>query len=164
MLARLEDLPGIERAETDFAGDFLRLTLDEGTQSSAIALLASLGYAAEPNDGTPADRAWYDARSVGDLSFVEAGVIADRVLADLWTQQPLASRVAGALRAAVVEALHACFVTKPLAAGPSSGEFREACVRASVAAAIPVAGTAVADELGRLLDADMRQIHRADPS
>jgi hypothetical protein len=164
VLARLEDLPGVVRAETDFAGGFLRLTLAERTPLSvAVELLASLGYRAESADSDVATGAWYDARSVGELSFVEAGVIADRVLAEIKLRHPMASDVAAALRAAVVDALHACFVTRPLAAGPSSGDFRDACVRGSVAAAIPVVGTAVADDLGQLLDADMRQIHRADP-
>ena len=164
MLARLEDLPGVERAETDFAGDFVRLTLTGQTPLSiAVDLLASLGYRAESAENDVAVGAWYDARSVGELSFVEAGVIADRVLAELTARYPITSDVSGALRTEMAAALHACFITRPLTAGPSSGEFRDACVRASVAAAIPVVGTAVADQLGRLLDADMRQIHRANP-
>lgn len=175
MLARLEDLPGVERAETDFAGDFLRLTLAEDAALATavgrtpltivVELLASLGYRAEEVfPRAVGSGVWYDARSVGELSFVEAGVIADRVLAALAERHPLAGDVARALRAAVVEALHACFISKPLAAGASSGEFRDACVRGTVAAAVPVIGTDLADDLGRLLDADMRQIHRADPT
>jgi hypothetical protein len=111
-----------------------------------------------------AGRVWYDARSVGELSFVEAAVIADRVLAEVKGRHSIASEVARALRAAMIDALHACFVTGPLDAGPSSGEFRKACVRATLAAAVPVVGTRLADEIGRLLEADMSQIHRADPS
>jgi hypothetical protein len=165
VLARLEDLVGIVRAETDFAGDFLRLTLsEERPLTTVIDLLSSLGYRAEIATATVVIGVWYDARSVGELSFVEAGVIADRVLAALRARQPLTTDVAGALRAAVVDALHACFITKPLEAGSSSGEFREACVRATVASAVPVIGTRLAEELGRLLDADMGQIHRADPA
>ncbi len=166
MLARLEELDGIERAETDFAGDYLRLTVTGETQLPvAIELLAALGYRAEDvSHATVVISAWYDARSVGELSFVEAGVIADRVLAELRARHPLGPDIAGALRAAVVDALHACFITKPLEAGPSSGDFREACVKATVAATVPVIGTSLSDELGRLLDADMRQIHHADPS
>ena len=164
MLARLEDLGGIRRAETDFAGDFLRLSLTDGTPLSvAIETLATLGYRAEPAEGTAAVRTWYDARSVGELSFVEAGVIADRVLAEVAERHRLPGEGARDLRAAIVEALHACFITKTLDAGPSSGEFRAACVRATVAAAVPVVGTRLADEIGRSLDADMTQIHRVDP-
>jgi len=165
VLARLEELDGVERAETDFAGDYLRLTLSDRTQPAiSIELLASLSYRAEPAPATVAVHAWYDARSVGELSFVEAGVIADRVLAAFGERHPLASDVAGALRAAVVDALHTSFIATPLDAGPSSGDLRDACVRATVAAAVPVIGDRPADDLGRLLDVDMREIHRTDAS
>jgi hypothetical protein len=165
VLARLEDLRGVERAETDFAGDVLRLSLDdEGALPVAIDLLASLGYRAGVATGAVLVRAWYDGRSVGELSRVEAGVIADRVIAQLVEGHTLASGQAGPLRAALAGALHTCFVTNALGAGPSSGSFRDECVRVGVAAVVPVIGAVLADDLGRLLEADMRRIHRADPA
>jgi len=108
--------------------------------------------------------AWYDVRSVGRLSLVEAGVIADRVLLEFEERHPLATDEAGRLRVALVSALHACFVTNSLGASRSTGGFRDECVRVTVAAAAPIIGALLANDLGRSLGADMRQFHRAEPS
>lgn len=159
MLARLEELDGVELAETDFAGDLLRLSLrDDRALTEAADALVALGYGAEPSTDAAADVRWYDARSVGELSRVEANVIAERVTTRFIETHDGAIGDAGRLRAAIADALHGCFVTVMFAAGPSSGGFRAECVARTMAAVGPIVGHR-ADELGRLLDDDMRQEH-----
>lgn len=159
MLARLEALEGVERAETDFAGDLLRLSLrDEGAVALALERLASLGYGAEPTD-VATDARWYDRRTVGELSRVEAEIIAARVTARFTDDRGVDANAADRVRAAVTDALHACFLTTELRTGPGTGEFRARCVERTVAAVRPIVGDA-ADALGRLLDDDMRHVHR----
>lgn len=158
MLARLEELDGIEQAETDVTGDLLRLALrDERAAGTAIELLVSLGYGAEPA-AAAGDRRWYDRRSVGELSRIEAEVIAARVVSRFAAAGDVPPDGAERVRTAVAAALHECFVAEALAAGPSTGEFRRRCVERTVAALRPVMGDD-ADLLGRLLDDDMRRVH-----
>ena len=164
MLARLEELGGVERAETDYAGELLRLSLrDERALAPALVLLVSLGYGAEPTAREPVVVTWYDARSVGQLSRVEADVVADRITSRFIGTHPLAVGEATRLRAAMADALHACFVATALDAGPSSDSFRMDCVRRAVAAVVPVVGDVSANDLGRLLDDDMRHSQRQRP-
>lgn len=161
MLARLEALDGIVHAETDRAGDLLRLSLrDEMALVAANELLTSLGFGAEPHVDDDATRSGYDTRSVGELSRVEAGVIAGRIVAGLSDEHPLPPDDAARLHSAVADALHTCFITTALGAGPSSDPFRDDCRRATFAAAAPLVGDALARDLAHLLDADMRAIHR----
>jgi hypothetical protein len=158
VLARLEQIDGLTVAETDQAGDYLRLTV-RAPQVVAAArdALVSLGYSAEPADeGTRVAR-WFGVRTVRELSLIEAGVIADRVLPQL---RSVAPADAARLRVAIVGALHASFVNTDLTNAPSGQEFRDDCVRQSVAAATPIVGELVASELGRLLDLDMRESHK----
>ena len=165
MLARLAELEGVRHAETDRTGNLLRLSVDsERARGSALELLTSLGYAAEPAPETQAVRDWYDANSVGELSLIEAGVIVDRVLPQLVQTRTVEVRVIAALRAALVDALHRCFLTNALGPTTASGTFRDECVRVSVAAAVPLIGTAGADALGRVVDADMHEVHREEPA
>jgi len=161
VLARLEDLKGVERAEVDFAADFLRVSVrDDAAQASAVALLAALGYGAELAD-RPAIAKWYDRSSVGELSRVEAEVIAERVITRFAAGHASDRAVRLAATEAIAEALHACFTGIQLAAGPSSPHFRADCVARSVAALTPIVGQGDARELGRLLDDDMGQLHRS---
>jgi hypothetical protein len=157
VLARLEQIDGLTVAETDEAGDYLRLTLrDAQVVAAARDALVSLGYSAEPADeGTRVAR-WFGVRTVRELSLIEAGVIADRVLPQLRSVAPADAR----LRTAIVGALHACFVNTDLTSAPSGHEFRGECVRQTVAAATPIVGEGVAAHLGRLLDLDMRDTHK----
>jgi hypothetical protein len=159
VLARLEQVDGLNVAETDEAGDYLRLTVrDHRAVSAARDALVSLGYSAEPADeGTRVAR-WFGVRTVRELSLIEAGVIADRVLPQLRSVTPAD---AARLRTAIVGALHACFVNTDLTSAPSGQEFRGDCVRQTVAAATPIIGEGVAAEFGRLLDLDMRETHKA---
>ena len=159
MLARLEELDGIDRAETDFGGDYLRLHLrSRGVVPAATKLLLALGYVAEPTDTTSITR-WYGRDEVGELSRVEAGVIADRVMAKHRTIHALSDEVATALREAVVDALHRCFVTTALTSAPSLS-LRTSCTEATRAAAAPLIGADLADELAALMATDMSEDHK----
>ena len=159
MLARLERLDGIERAETDFTGDFLRLSMTEaGRVADVRDALATLGYAVEPAIDVSVD-SWYDARSVGELSRVEAGVIADRVVSALRRSRTLSDVSAARLHVAVVDALHRCFVTTALTS-ESSPSLRASCIVAARSAAVPIVGEEIADELAALVDSDMGDDHK----
>lgn len=160
MLARLQELDGIEHAETDFSGDHLRLALTDRTAlARATDLLVALGYVAEPAADLTVDR-WYDRDSVGDLSRVEAGMIADRVIPAVRLRHRLDADLVRALRSALVDALHRCFVEKGISSQPSPS-LRAGCVEAALAAATPIVGATVAEELARIVGADMAQDHRA---
>ncbi|MEK7863826.1 MAG: hypothetical protein AAB295_11255 [Chloroflexota bacterium] len=159
MLARLEELEGIERAETDFAGEFLRLAVGQPSALvTAIELLAASGYGAEEVADASIER-WYDRGSVGELSRVEAGVIAGRVITALRRTRPLDDQTAATLRSAVVDALHRCFTQTVLGAQPSPG-LRANAVGAVRDAATTIVGDTLADELARLVEADMSTDHK----
>ncbi|HET7701439.1 MAG TPA: hypothetical protein VFM06_11305 [Candidatus Limnocylindria bacterium] len=159
MLARLEGLPGVERAETDFSGDHLRLTVaDASAQNAAIELLAASGYLGEVVTAAPTDR-WYDGGSVGELSRVEAGVIADRVLTIFRRVHSLDDAASAALRDAIVDALHRCFTHTTIAARPSPS-LRASAVTAVRDAAAPIVGDGPAAELARLVEQDMSSDHK----
>ena len=158
MLARLEELDGIDHAETDFAGDFLRLGVtDAAALTHATDLLLSLGYVAEPVTDI-AVNTWYDTASVGQLSRLEAGVIADRVMHALRESAAIDVDGAGRLRAALVDALHRCFVETTLTARPSA-QMRMSSVAAARAIAVPIVGATMADRVAALVDADMGDDH-----
>jgi hypothetical protein len=159
VLARLERIEGIHTAETDQAGDHLRLVVGfDAAAEAAIRTLASLGYGAERGDEIPHVDRWFGPRAVGELSLIEAGVIADRVIPQLVPRPPHEDAVL--LRAAVVAALHASFISAELTSAVSGEAFRSDCIRQAVAAATPIVGATVADEVGRLLDLDMRETHK----
>ena len=159
MLARLEDLDGIERAETDFGGDYLQLHLrSRDTVRAATELLLELGYLAEPTETSTVTR-WYGRDSVGELSRVEAGVIADRVIQRHRAIHTLPENTAVALREAVVDALHRCFVTTALPSAPSSS-LRTSCTEATREAAAPLVGADLANELAGLMATDMSEDHK----
>ena len=164
MLARLESLSGVDRAAVDFHGDLLRLTVrDESAVGPATALLAELGYRAELATAAdaPAEGAWYDTDSVGELSRVEAGVIADRIVPSFARARSLPAARAEVVRAAVVDALHECFISHALGSGPSLGPFRSSCERAVEERVRPILGTDSAAALARLLNLDMSGDHRS---
>ena len=122
MLARVEEIEGADRAEIDYRGDFLRLSLnDDGALALIADLLKGLGYeSARATDGeVQAVARWYDIASVGDLSRVEASVIADRIVPSFALARKLSPDQIKRVRSAVVEALHSCFVKTALASGPS---------------------------------------------
>ena len=163
MLARLEALEDVSHAFVDHSGDLLRLSLrDEHATTMAIALLSELGYGAERASDADARAVitWYDTTSVGDLSRVEAGVIADRVVPSFAESRKLSPAATAHVRSAVVDALHDCFVSNALASGPSLGAFRLSCERAVEGATRPIVGSEAASELAALLNTDMSEDHR----
>lgn len=163
MLARLEGLDGVRRAETDFSGDHLRLLLDDpDALAAATGLLAEAGYGTQEATGVAVER-WYDRASVGELSRVEAGVIADRVLVALRRDRTLDTETARRLRDAVADGLHRCFVETTLTARPSPG-LRATAVERSRLAARPVVGDEMAGEVARLVQEDMAQDHTQPPA
>ena len=122
-------------------------------------MLLALGYVPE----SAADVAvsdWYDKDSVGHLSLVEAGVIADRVVPAVRLRHELADDLARSLRSALVDALHRCFIENAISSQPSPS-LRSSCVAAALAAASPIVGAVVAEELARVIGADMAEDHKA---
>ena len=159
MLAQLEQLDGVERAEVDFAAEYLRVRVrDDAALAAAIALLDGSGYGAEVAGAAPTSARWYDRSSVGELSRVEADVIAGRVVAAYRVHRAVSDDAR--LRAAIVETLHAGFLGITLGAGPSPEAFRADCVARTVAAVTPIVGASDAGAIGALLDDDMRRVHR----
>ncbi len=163
MLARVEDLEGVDHAEIDYRGDLLRLSLSDDLALALTAdLLRGLGY--ESERATDAEvqmvSGWYDIASVGDLSRVEASVIAERTVPPFALTRKLSPDQTARVRSAVVDALHDCFVSTPLASGPTLGVFRLSCVRAVEDNVRPIVGRASARTLGALLNADLNQDHR----
>ena len=159
MLARLEELDGVEHAQTDFGGDYLRLALnDVAGLTSARDLLLALGYVVEPATDIAVDR-WYDKNSVGDLSRVEASIIADRVIPTVRLRHELNDDLARSLRSALVDALHRCFIEHAITSQPSPS-LRSSCVDATRAAVSPLVGADVAEEVARGVAADMAEDHK----
>jgi hypothetical protein len=164
VLARLESLPGVDRAEAGYHGDLLKLAVhDENALGQATALLAELGYRAEvaTDADTPAVDAWYDINSTGELSRVEAGVIADRIVPPFASARSLDAARSALVRGAVVDALHACFVKHQLGSGSSLGAFRSSCERAVEEGVRPIVGADPATALARLLQRDMSEDYRS---
>lgn len=160
MLARLQELDGITLAQTDFSGDHLRLTLnDRRAITRATDMLLALGYVAESAADLAVDH-WYDKDSVGDLSRVEAGVIADRVVPAVRLSHELDDDLARSVRSALVDALHRCFIENATSSQPSPS-LRSSCVAAALAAASPIVGAVVAEELAKVVGADMAEDHKA---
>src|SRR2546428_9229041 len=159
VLARLGQIGGVHTAETDQAADYLRLSVRDGrVVGVAREALTSLGYAAEPTNEDARVARWFGVRTVRELSLIEAGVIADRILPQLADR--IAAPKFSRLREAIVVALHACFVSAELTSASSGQAFRSDCVQQTIAAASPIVGVTLAGEVGRLLDRDMGQVHK----
>lgn len=164
MLARLEELADVDHVAVDYQGDLLRLALrDASALGPATAMLAELGYRAEIADEAEAAlvNAWYDTSSVGELSRVEAGVIADRIVPLFEQAHSLSSVQSELVRAAVVDALHRCFVSNALDSGANLGAFRSGCETAIEERVRPILGADSATALARLLNLDTSEDHRS---
>jgi len=165
VLARLDSLDGVIGADVDRAGDLLRLRLEAGALEPAITLLRQLGYEVDlASESIATSGRWYDASSVGELLFIEAGAIAGRVVpafARTWT---LSGPELAELHDLVVSELHRCFTDRGLVAGATTGAFRRDCVAVVIAATPRIVSEEGARALGALLDADMRQDHRTAPN
>lgn len=163
MLARLEDLDEVDRAETDVAGEHLRLTMRRGSGIvAARELLAALGYVAVEATADPKVR-WYDRQSVGELSRVEAHAIAERVLAQLRRSRQIDAALVRSLGVVVVEALHRCLLDSALTSSPTDS-LRRRCIDATREAVTAVASDALGRAVADLVASDMSEDHRTSGS
>ncbi|HEY6204042.1 MAG TPA: hypothetical protein VI056_13505 [Candidatus Limnocylindria bacterium] len=128
----------------------------------AISALNELGYGAERASAAEVEAitVWYDTTSVGDLSRVEAGVIADRIVPPFAKARKLSPGATARVRTAVVDALHDCFISNALASRSSLGAFRLSCERAVEGAVLQIVGPEPAHALATLLNIDMSEEHR----
>lgn len=153
----------MDHAAVDFSGDFLKLALrDTSAFHLVTALLEELGYRTEIAGQVDAGAvdAWYDTSSVVELSRVEAGVIADRIVPPFAHAQSLSAAESELVRAAVVDALYRCFASSAIDSGPSLGAFRSSCESAVEEQVRPIVGANSAKALARLLNLDMSEDHR----
>ncbi len=160
MLARLEQIAGLESAEVDRRGELLRLRLAHPeTLLTVTRTLEELGFASESLGGVDASAAavarWYGRGAVGELSREEAAVIAGRVVGPFAAARGLSAKHGARLGDTVARALHECFVKHDLSAGAVPGSLGEVCARAVEAAVRPELGIEGAAELARLLRADL---------
>ncbi len=88
-------------------------------------------------------------------------MIADRIVPPLAGAQSLDAAQSARVHAAVVDALHECFLSHHLDSGPSLGAFRSSCERAVEERVRPILGTGSATALARLLNLDMSEDHRS---
>jgi hypothetical protein len=163
VLAGLVALEDIDHAQVDFSGDLLKLSLrSERALEPSVSALHELGYGAERESAADVEAitVWYDTTSVGELSRVEAGVIADRIVPSFANTRKLSPAATARVQSAVVDALHDCFVSNALGSAPSLGEFRLSCERAVEGAARPIVGPESAHALADLLNIDMSEDHR----
>ncbi len=117
MLALVQGVPGVAKAEVDRSGTLLRLRLAsrrERAVDTALALLREGGYEAIMLDGTEAEAAersvsdWYDRARSHELSRAEAQVLAGEIAAELAAAHALTparqARVRSVLRARLEKA------------------------------------------------------------
>ena len=137
MLARLQDVEGVSRADVDYGGNYMRLTFTAPTAlDTAVEVLRELGYEPEvaaPGEIMPAK--WYDVGSVFELFAVEADVIAQRVVGRFTMMTLLAGDVADRLQIAVAAALRKCFADRVVSPDARPGAFRSDCLEAAAEAA-----------------------------
>lgn len=149
MLARLDDIAGVNEARVDRSGVLLRLS----ASASAIALvheeLRSAGYDAAPLEA--AERVdvlarvtdWYGTAGAAELSGEEAAILARRISAAFvragGTATPAVELlVRQELEAAFAESRH----------GAPHGAAQERCAAAVIERARPILGEGAAERLG----------------
>jgi len=159
VLAHLEEVVGVSRAEVDRHGTLLRVHLvDASATGPLIARLQELGFIAQvmPNEKSVAR--WYDRDAVGELSAEEAGVIARRVVPRFSRDHRLTD--VEVIISVVTAALHQCFVTNVLEVGTPTHALDDSFGRAVHAATQAQLGDELASSLGRDIEADLAG-HRA---
>ena len=164
MLARIQQIEGIDSASVDFGGHFLRLS-GTGTNrlGAAIAVLRELGYEPESvaaDDSTPTR--WFDVSSVDQLSIVEAEVIARRVVDKLRARVTLSPDAADRLREGVTTALRKCFTERDTRVPLEPGQFRAQCVDRATDAARHILSPSEVAEFVATLAADLDEDHTHD--
>lgn len=155
MLARLEEIAGLERAEIDHRGELLRLRVAETAVEEARGVLAELGYDVGEVGTVPADARWYGSATVRELSREEARIITGRVVPGFASAHRLSTDETERLRAVVAEALYAYFHAHMLGAGAPAGALRAECVEQVATAATAVIGAERARDLASRLAADL---------
>ncbi len=164
MLARLEAIEGVERAEVDHRGELLRLHASEAAIQDARRALSELGYAATEGRAVPSDARWYGSSTVRELSREEAKIISGRVLPDFALSHHLTPEDTERLSAAVADALYACFRAHTLGAGTPKGALRAGCSAQVAAAATGIVGAEAARELAASIEADLSRADGATSS
>jgi hypothetical protein len=156
VLARLEDEPGVTKAEVDRHGKLLRIALAPAAEiDPVIARLQELGFIGEIVSEETTPRRWYGRSAVGELSAEEARVIARRVIPKFAREHGLAGTVEVELISIVTAALHHCFVTSALDVDAPAHSLNDSCGRAAQAATRSHLGEARAAALGRAIEADL---------
>ena len=159
MLAHLEEVVGVSRAEVDRHGTLLRVDLvDASVTAAMIARLRDLGFSGQVIENDSSVGRWYGRDEVGELSGEEAAVIARRVVPKFSREYQLADP--DAIIGVVTAALHQCFVTNVLDDGTPTHVLDDACGRAVQAATRAQLGEELASLLGRDIEADLAG-HRA---
>lgn len=149
MLARLEQLPGVERPEVDGSGAFLRATIEPPADADELrAALAGLGYASDPaSDADADDLRWYDTRTARQISRTQAEVLAAEVIAPFAQAHGLAPGTTSQLMAVARERLYEAFTGHDLGPGTAPAEFMRWPLEAIVADARELLPAPLADEL-----------------
>lgn len=143
-------------AAVDRGGELLRVRVsNDRALEDARRVLAELGYRATVAPFGIDDRQWYGPATVGDLSRVEAQVIADRVVGTFGARHGLASDLVGSLTSVVAASLYECFAAHTLGADAAPGSLREVCAEAASAAAAPLIGEDAARDLASAVCADL---------
>lgn len=150
MLAQLAERPEVAAIAVDRGGEHLRVRLRDGAPLAPLRdALAALGFASEPVAPGDAGR-WYGPTEVGELSGLEAAVIAARVVAGLGLD---ADPAGAALRDALGAALQETFVAAFGQTAPGAA-LAAACAAAAERAARPIVGPR-AGEVGAAVAADL---------
>lgn len=159
MLARLEQIDGVTRAEVDYGGNYMRLTCaGPNAQREATGLLREMGYQPEVANADAAPSQWYDVARVQELSAVEADVIARRVVGKFGRIHPL-GHDALALEAAIAAALRKHFEEHRDRTDLGPGAFRREAIQSVRSAALTVLDPAMAEAFGDALEADLNDDH-----
>jgi hypothetical protein len=159
VLARLERIDGVARAEVDYGGNYMRLTISgPSAQREATALLNESGYRPEIADRDSAPNKWYDLSSVHELLAVEADVIARRVVARFDRTSPLGDD-ASRLEPAIAAALQRTFEVNRGRTDVAPGAFRREAVESVRSAAAAILDPAKADAFAEMLTADLNEDH-----
>jgi len=160
VLARLEQIVGVESAEIDRRGELLRLRLAHPETLVVVTrTLEELGFSSDPlgeaHVSAAAVARWYGRGAVGELSREEAGVIARRVVGPFVASRALSATQGARVGDTVARALYECFVAHTLTASAVPDSLREVCARAVEMAVRPELGIEGAAELARLLREDL---------
>ena len=157
MLARLDAIPGLQKAQVDHRGELLHLVVAEEDVLAIVGReLSTLGYLAEPLSGVNAsDVRWYAFDDVRDLSREEAEIIARRVTSAFARPHPLPDSETVPLEQAVADALYSCFASNDLGAGVPARGLRRECCEAVERAVLSLIDEQAAREYVALLSNDL---------